>query len=75
LKPGQLYALRDGKLVPVPVMTGITDGSMTEVKSEGLEEGDAVVIGVEVAQGSRGNSLQPPPGMGGPQFRGPGGRR
>ena len=34
-----------------------------------------VVIGAEVSQANRGNNLTPPPGMGGPQFRGPGGGR
>jgi HlyD family secretion protein len=74
-KPGQVYVLKEGKLTPVRVLTGITDGSMTEVKADGLKDGDLVVIGAEVPAGNRGTSLQPPPGMGGPQFRGPGGRR
>ena len=54
-------------------MTGITDGSMTEVMSKDLQEGDVVVIGVETPAGGPSN-LQPPPGMGGPQMRGPGRR-
>lgn len=73
-KPGQLYVLRDGKPVGVPVMTGITDGVMTEVNGDGLKEGDLVVTGTEVAQSGRGSDLQPPAGMGGPRFGPPRGR-
>ena len=73
-KPGQVYLLRGGRLSPVRVLTGITDGSMTEVKSDSLSEGSMVVIGTEVAAAAKGNNLQPPPGMGGPNMRG-GGRR
>jgi len=75
LKPGTLYILRDGKLSPVHVLTGITDGSATEVHSDQLKVGDLVVLGLDMSSASRGPQLQPPPGMGGPQFRGPGGRR
>lgn len=72
-KPGQVYLLREGKPSALAIMTGITDGSMTEVMSKDLQEGDVVVIGVELPAGGP-NNLQPPPGMGGPQFRGPGRR-
>ena len=72
-KPGQVYVLRNGKPSSIPLMTGITDGSMTEVMSKDLQEGDVVVIGVETPVGGPTN-LQPPPGMGGPQMRGPGRR-
>lgn len=72
-KPGQVYLLRNGKPTAMPLMTGITDGSMTEVMSKDLQEGDVVVIGVETPTSGPTN-LQPPPGMGGPQMRGPGRR-
>lgn len=75
LKPGMLYILRDGKLSPVHVLTGITDGSATEIHSDVLKAGDLVVLGLDMSTASRSPQLQPPPGMGGPQFRGPGGRR
>lgn len=73
-KPGALYVLRDKKPVKVRVLTGLTDGTMTEVKSDSLKEGDAVIVGLELPK-TAGSSLAPPPGMGGPQFRGPGGGR
>jgi HlyD family secretion protein len=75
LKPGTLYVLHDGKLSPVHVLTGITDGSATEIHSDVLKVGDLVVLGLDMSTASRSPQLQPPPGMGGPQFRGPGGRR
>jgi HlyD family secretion protein len=39
-----LYVLRGDALVPVQVTTGVTDGSNTEVTSDALHEGDAVVV-------------------------------
>jgi alpha-tubulin suppressor-like RCC1 family protein len=35
-----------GKLEPVMVRTGITDGKFTEITSRSLKEGDQVVLGV-----------------------------
>jgi HlyD family secretion protein len=72
LKPGAVYVLRDGKPERVPVMTGLGDGASFEIESDGLKPGDAVIVGLEVAAAQNRN-LQPPPGMGGPTFRGPGG--
>jgi hypothetical protein len=44
----------DGSLRAIAVELGITDGSMTEVRGEGLSEGLAVISGVasEVARSS-----------------------
>lgn len=39
-----VYVLRDGKPAPVQIKTGISDGIFTEI-TEGLSEGDQVVIG------------------------------
>jgi HlyD family secretion protein len=39
-----LWALRAGEAVPVAVQTGASDGSMTEITSGELEEGDEVVL-------------------------------
>jgi HlyD family secretion protein len=72
LRPGTLYVLRDGRPMAVPVMTGLTDGAFTEVRSEQLKPDDRVIVGLELS--AQGQNLQPPPGMGGPQFGG-GGRR
>jgi HlyD family secretion protein len=44
-----VYVLRDDKLTAVPVKTGLTDGSFTEV-IEGLKEGDKVVTGLASAK-------------------------
>jgi HlyD family secretion protein len=51
----------------VPVKTGITDGVLTEVL-EGLQEGDAIIIGVRVDQSNSGSGANNP-------FRGGGSRR
>lgn len=54
-----------GDLVPLSVQTGISDGSSTEIMSEGLVEGDVIVIGIEHSlDEKRGNEL--PPGFGAP---------
>lgn len=71
-KPGTVYVLREGKPFAIHVLTGISDGSMTEIRTSELKPGDLVVTGTEVPRSAAGN-LTPPPGMGGPQFRGPGG--
>jgi HlyD family secretion protein len=44
-KPGerQLWVLKDGQLVALPVKTGITDGRMTEVSGEGVTEGLPII--------------------------------
>jgi HlyD family secretion protein len=51
--------------VPVPVQTGITDGSVTELVSGDLREGDAVVT---EATGAGASARQ---GGGAPMRRGP----
>ena len=77
-RPGAVYVLRNGKPVKITVMTGLSDGSFSEVRSGELKEGDLVIVGLEQSA-QRGNQLTPPPGMGGPGFggggRGGGGRR
>lgn len=70
-RPGAVYVLKNGKPERVGVMTGITDGALTEIQTETLKEGDKVVVGLDQPARAAGSGLQPPPGMGG--FRGPGG--
>lgn len=41
--PRQIWVLRDGQPVALPVKTGISDGRNTEVSGEGLTEGMAVI--------------------------------
>lgn len=52
--------LRDGKLEPVSVVTGVTDGVQTEI-IEGLEAGDRVVTGTRLVSknGPQGEFKQP----------------
>ena len=73
-KPGTVYVLREGKPQPVRVRTGISDGTTVEVVSDQIKPGDLVITGQEIAAAT-GPALTPPPGMGGPVFRGPGGAR
>jgi hypothetical protein len=54
-------------------MTGLGDGASFEIESDQVQPGDAVIVGLELPLAQNRN-LQPPPGMGGPTFRGPGGR-
>ncbi len=49
----QIWVLRDGQPVAVPVQAGISDGRMTEVSGEGLQSGMAVITDVR-------NSPPPP---------------
>ena len=39
----QVWVLKDGQAVAVPVTVGISDGRMTEVTGEGIQEGVAVI--------------------------------
>ncbi len=41
--PEQVYVLRDGNAVAVPVVPGLSDGRKTEIKSGDLSEGTAVI--------------------------------
>jgi HlyD family secretion protein len=61
-----------GKLIPVPVHTGLTDGSFTEVSGQ-LREGDMIVVGLNGTGKSNSEQRgQNNPFM--PQMRGPGRR-
>ncbi|HTK30457.1 MAG TPA: efflux RND transporter periplasmic adaptor subunit [Candidatus Saccharimonadaceae bacterium] len=67
-RPGVIYLLRGGKPEPVRVLTGLSDGTTVEVVSRDLQAGDLVITGQDLpVAGNAG--LQPPPGLGGPQFR------
>ncbi len=50
----------DGELEYVPVQTGISDGTATELFSSSLSEGDEVIIGIEQTGGERKGSDLPP---------------
>jgi hypothetical protein len=51
--------LEGGAVRPVAVRTGLTDGSLTEVKSEGLEEGTPLAVG-ELQDEANGQSYRSP---------------
>jgi HlyD family secretion protein len=46
-KSSQVWTLREGIPVPVPVTTGSSDGTRTVVTSDGLEAGLAVIVDLE----------------------------
>ncbi len=58
--PRQVYVLKADQPVAVPVTTGITDGSYTEISS-GLEEGDLVITD-RLGDTSKSPASSPPPG-------------
>ena len=49
----RLWVLRDGQPQAVPVTVGVSDGSLTEVASDDLHEGDQVITEVASADRSR----------------------
>jgi len=53
-RPGQVYVLRDGKPVAVPVTAGLDDDSFTEIVKGDLKPGDKVII-TEQRNGSGNN--------------------
>jgi HlyD family secretion protein len=66
----QVYVLRPGRLEAVPVQTGITDGSFTEILGGALKEGEPVVtettgLGTETPKSQGGSPLGPQPAPGG----------
>jgi multidrug efflux pump subunit AcrA (membrane-fusion protein) len=63
----------DGKLQPVRVVTGISDGTYTEILSGPLAAGTTVVVGV-VPKTTQALA-SPPPGLGGRVGGGGGGGR
>ena len=44
---GRVWVLADGKPKGIDVRTGLTDGTSTEVRGDGIEEGLEVIIGVQ----------------------------
>ena len=69
-KPGgqRVYLLgKDGKPVPVPIKTGVSNGTYTVLEEGNLKEGDALVTGESQEKKAAGNA--PPPGMGMGGFR------
>ncbi len=62
-KPGTVWVLGgDGKIFPVPIRLGITDGSFSEVVSGDLKEGMEIVV-EEISSKKGQSSSSPPPFM------------
>src|SRR5262245_23405874 len=52
----KIYVLKDGKIEPVDVQVGITDGSKTEIVDGSLNENDLVIIGMSGSGGTQSQS-------------------
>lgn len=70
-----LFVLRDGHPVPVPVKVGLSDGTVTEVQTGELHEGDPIITaqagGAQSPQGSQPGGAGQRPGGGMGLRRGP----
>ena len=60
----RIWVLRNGKLTPVIVRTGLDDGTLIEVSSEDLKEGDEVVVNAVRPNAPRPTAGERPPGAG-----------
>ena len=67
----RVWVMRAGQLVPVPVRTGLDDGTLVEVSGDDLKEGDVVVVNAvrpnqpKPEGGERAPGANPRPGAGG----------
>ncbi len=68
----QVWVLRDGQPRPASIHVGISDGSLTEVLSGPIKEGDEVITDVSGLEAGGGGAGGPPgtKGMGPPRGRG-----
>ncbi len=51
ISSGKVYVIKDGKLTPVRVKVGISDGRFTEISSNDLKVNDKVIVGENQANG------------------------
>jgi HlyD family secretion protein len=58
----RVWVMRDGKLVPVQVRTGLDDGTLIEISAEELKEGDLVVVNAVRPNEPRPAGGERPPG-------------
>lgn len=59
-----IYVLRGGRPEAVEIKTGLSDGTVTEVVSGELKEGDSVILEANVGGKTAGSAGGPPPRMG-----------
>ncbi|MGB7815646.1 MAG: efflux RND transporter periplasmic adaptor subunit [Methylotenera sp.] len=45
ISSGKVYVIKDGKLIPIRVKVGISDGRFTEISSNDLKVNDKVIVG------------------------------
>ena len=65
-RPGTVWVFnRLGRLNPIPIVLGVTDGSFTEVLEGDLKEGQEVVVSASTP----GSGSQGAPARGGPRLR------
>jgi HlyD family secretion protein len=60
----RIWVFRNGTLTPVVVRTGLDDGTLIEVSSEDLKEGDEVVVNAVRPNAPRPTAGERPPGAG-----------
>jgi HlyD family secretion protein len=70
---GRVWVMRDGKLVPVQVRTGLDDGTLVEVSGDDLKEGDVVVVNAVRPNQPKPEGGERPPGSNPNQRPGGGG--
>ena len=78
VKPSNHLAIKRGKdVVLVPYSKGIATATETQIVSDGIVEGDKIIVGYvgQKATRSSNNNQQRGAGMGGPGMGAPGGRR
>ncbi|MBX3186847.1 MAG: efflux RND transporter periplasmic adaptor subunit [Labilithrix sp.] len=63
-EPRTVYVLRSGSPRPVRVVTGLSDGSVSEITSGDVAPGDEVIVDVTVAGKPAGGATTAPPRMG-----------
>jgi HlyD family secretion protein len=63
MEPGKLYILVNDTPQPVKVMTGLSDGTFTEIKGN-LKAGDEVIIGIQPGKKNGNSSQNQAPGFG-----------
>ena len=60
----RIWVLRNGNLTPIVVRIGLDDGTLVEVSSEDLKEGDEVVVNAVRPNAPRPAAGERPPGAG-----------